>query len=272
MTQKNYLGFTNVTKTNRVLMKNSWILFLTLFVCVACKKSSFQISKINTKSIEINPQTAQDSSIIKEFLPYKDKMIEEISKVLSYAPATMDRTDGILQSTLGNLIADLCYDKANALFFKETGKKVDFLLSNYGGIRAAIIKGNVTVSNAFELMPFDNTLVVVELTPEKIEALFAYFIEKDIANPLSKQIELVLTKNSYKVLINGKPIQKDKTYYVATSNYLQKGGDGMNFFADPLSLYDSNFLIRNAIVEYFKSKDTLTSRLDNRVIVNQSRN
>lgn len=268
MIQKNYLGFTNVTKTNRVLMKNSWILFLTLFVCVGCKKSSFQISKINSKSIEINAQSEQDSSIIKEFLPYKDKMTEEISKVLSFAPYTMDRTDGILQSTLGNLIADLCYEKANALFIKETGNKVDFLMSNYGGIRAAIIKGDVTVSNAFELMPFDNTLVVVELTSKKVEALFNYFIEKNIAHPLSKQIELVLTKNTYKLRINGKPLQKDKTYFVATSNYLQKGGDGMNFFADPVSLYDSNFLIRNAIVEYFKSKDTLRSQLDHRVLVN----
>ena len=267
MTQKNYLGFTNVIKTNRVLMKNSWILFLTLLTNVACKKSSFQVSKINSKSIEINAQTEQDSSIIKEFLPYKDKMTKEISSVLSYAPYTMDRTDGILQSTLGNLIADLSYEKANTLFYKESGNEVDFLMSNYGGIRAAITKGDVTVSNAFELMPFDNTLVVVELTSEKVEALFTYFIEKNMAHPLSKQIKLVLTKNAYKVLINGKPIQKDKTYFVATSNYLQKGGDGMNFFEDPLSLYNSNFLIRNAIVEYFKSKDTLTSQLDQRVIV-----
>ena len=40
----------------------------------------------------------------------------------------------------------------------------------------------------------------------------------------------------------------------------------MNFFVNPLSLYDSNFLIRDAIMEYFKSRDTLISKLDNRVI------
>lgn len=268
MAQKNYLAYTNVTKTNRVLMKNGWILFLTALLCIACEKSSLQVAKINAKSIEINPEIKQDSSIIDEFLPYKYKMIEEISKVLSYAPSTLDRTDGILQSTLGNLVADLCYQKSNELFYEETGKTVDFLMSNYGGIRAAIIKGEVTVSNAFELMPFDNTLVVVELKPEKIEDLFTYFVEKNIANPLSKHIELVVKNGSYRVLINGRPIQNDRTYFVATSNYLQKGGDGMNFFANPESLYDSNFLIRDAIIDYFKSKDTLISQLDNRVIVN----
>ena len=92
-------------------------------------------------------------------------------------------------------------------------------------------------------------------------------MSKKIAHPLSSHIELKIKKKSYNVLISGKSIDKDKTYFVATSNYLQKGGDAMNFFKNPLSLYDSNFLIRDAIVEYFKSQDTLISNLDNRVII-----
>ena len=66
---------------------------------------------------------------------------------------------------------------------------------------------------------------------------------------------------------NGKPLNNNRTYFVATSNYLQKGGDEMNFFVNPESLYESNFLIRNAIEEYFKSKDTLVANLDQRVII-----
>ena len=41
----------------------------------------------------------------------------------------------------------------------------------------------------------------------------------------------------------------------------------MNFFANPKSLYDSNFLIRDAIAEYFGSRDTLVSQLDKRVLI-----
>ena len=141
-------------------------------------------------------------------------------------------------------------------------------MSNYGGIRAAIMKGDVTVSNAFELMPFDNTLVVVELNYDKIKALFNYFVAKKRAHPLSKNIQLTIENDSYNLLINGKPIKKDRTYFVATSNYLQKGGDGMIFFSEPESLFDSNFLIRDAIVDYFESKDTLRANLDDRVIIN----
>ena len=266
MRQKNYLVITNIIKTNCVLMKKTLFLFLFIVSIIGCKNGSYEVSEINAKKITLNPEIQQDSSIIGVFLPYKDKMTEEITKILSYAPYTLERTDGNLQSTLGNLIADLSYKKANELFEKKTGKKVDFSMSYYGGIRASITKGNVTVSNAFELMPFDNTLVVVELSYEKIKELFTYFMTRKKAHPLSKQVELRIKNKTYDILINGKSINKNKTYFVATSNYLQKGGDAMNFFVNPLSLYDSNFLIRDAIMEYFKSRDTLISKLDNRVI------
>ena len=119
-----------------------------------------------------------------------------------------------------------------------------------------------------QIEPFDNTLVVVELNYDKIKALFNYFVAKKRAHPLSKNIQLTIENDSYNVLINGKPIKKDRTYFVATSNYLQKGGDGMIFFSEPESLFDSNFLIRDAIVDYFESKDTLRATLDERVIIN----
>lgn len=248
-------------------MKKIWILFFLTFLCIACNNSSYEVSKISAKTILLNTETKQDSLIIKTFLPYKNKMIDEISKVISYTPKNLERTDGKLQSTLGNLIADLSYEKANELFTKETGKTVDFSMSNYDGIRSGIYKGNVTVSNAFELMPFDNTLVVVELTAEKVEELFEYFVAKNRAHPVSKQVQFIIDNGKYTIKINGKLLDKNKTYFVATSNYLQKGGDEMNFFAEPESLYDSNFLIRDAINEYFKSQDTLVSNIDQRIII-----
>ena len=249
-------------------MKNIWILFFFSFLIIACKNNSHEVSKINAKQLKIGNEVKQDSSIIQLFTPYKKKMTNEISKSVSFSPKILERTDGNLQSTLGNLVADLSYEKANELFKNKTGKTVDFSMSNYGGIRAAIMKGDVTVSNAFELMPFDNTLVVVELNYDKIKALFNYFVAKKRAHPLSKNIQLTIKNDSYNVLINGKAIKKDRTYFVATSNYLQKGGDGMIFFSEPESLFDSNFLIRDAIVDYFESKDTLSANLDNRVIIN----
>lgn len=248
-------------------MKKLLLSISILTLLLSCKKEPYEVTKITAKTNLIDTKTKQDSSIIREFLPYKDQMIKEITRKLSYAPKNIVRTDGKLQSSLGNLIADLTYAKANMLFKKETGKKVDFSMSNHGGIRAGIMKGNVTVSNAFELMPFDNTIVVVELTAEKVEELFEYFAVKNIANPLSKQVQIKIKRGKYNITINGKPIDMNRTYFVATSDYLQKGGDGMNFFVEPVSIYKSDFLVRDAITRYFQSKDTLTANLDSRVII-----
>lgn len=246
------------------MRKNLALLFL-VFSWISCNHEPQNPVKITAKTNQVDSLIHQDSTVIGVYSPYKKKMTEEINKVLSYASQNLTKNDGELQSTLGNLMADLMYEKTGKLFEKETGKKVDFAMSNHGGIRASIWKGEVKVMHAFNLMPFDNTLVVVEMTKEKIEELFTYFVEKHRAHPLSKQVQLTISKgDNFEVLIHGKPLE-DRTYFVATSNYLQKGGDNMNFFANPVSLYDSNFLIRDAITEYFTAKDTLTAPLDNRV-------
>ena len=57
-------------------------------------------------------------------------------------------------------------------------------------------------------MPFDNTIVVVELTREKVEALFKFFLENKRAHPLSKQVQVTIeNKKTIKVLIHGKPLK-----------------------------------------------------------------
>jgi len=247
-------------------MKKLVVLFILFFLIISCESEPDKITKITATTNQIDSLLLHDSTVVREYLPYREKMVEEVNKIISYAPENLVRTDGKLQSSLGNLLADLLYEKANRLFEKETGKKVDFSFSNYGGIRAGIWKGDVKVKNAFNLMPFENTIVVAELTSEKVGELFEYFLIKNEAHPISKQVQITLVNDTPKILINGKPINHNKTYFVATSDYLQKGGGDMNFFAAPESLYESNFLVREAIIDYFKSKDTLVSRLDNRVV------
>ena len=115
-------------------------------------------------------------------------------------------------------------------------------------------------------MPFENSLVVVELTADKIKELVNYLIENKKAHPLSKHIKLVITKEGYELTINDKIIEDSKTYFVLTSDYLQNGGDLMNFFKDPVKLYKLDYKVRNAIIDYFEEIDTIKVKLDNRFV------
>lgn len=242
------------------------IIFLfcfTLFL-TNCKKDKYVVTKITASKISVDSTLNSQTKYTDVINPYKEKMITEINTTISYAEKDLVRTDGALESSLGNLLADLTYKRANPIFKKQTGKSIDFAMFNYGGIRAGITKGNVTNRNAFELMPFENMLVVVELNGNKIIELINYLKEKNTAHPLSKHVELTLYKNSYNLKINNKKFDKKKTYFVLTSDYLQSGGDNMVFFKNPIQRISLEYKMRDAIVDYFKSVDTLRSNLDGR--------
>ncbi|NVK52276.1 MAG: 5'-nucleotidase C-terminal domain-containing protein [Flavobacteriaceae bacterium] len=240
------------------------LIFCISLLVLSCKKEPYIITKITAKTIAIDTTIAAENSITKTIAPYKKQLLKEINTVLSYTSKNLVRTDGDLESSLGNLLADLSYQKANPIFKKMTQQNIDFALFNYGGIRAGINKGKVTNKHAFELMPFENRYVVVELSGEKIEELITYLIQENIAHPLSKQVQLTITKNGFELQINGQKFNRNKSYHVLTTDYLQSGGDRMNFFKNPLKKYNLDYKMRDAIVDYFKSVDTLQSKLDGR--------
>lgn len=239
----------------------SFIIFIALF---SCKSQLPQLVRIEGKQTTINETIASDKTIENTIKPYREKVEKEMTTVISYTPINLNRTDGDLESSLGNLMADLCYQRANPVFNSRTGKNIDFAMFNYGGIRSGISKGDITNENAFNLMPFENSLVVTELTSEKIKELVNYLIDENKAHPLSKHINLAITENGYNLKINNAPLDTSKTYFVLTSDYLQNGGDNMNFFKNPINLYKLDYKVRNAIIDYFKETDTIKVSMDGR--------
>lgn len=245
-------------------MKNFIILLFTILLLVNCKNKPQHVVRIEGKLLPITQEINADNAIETFIIPFKEKVEEEMNAVLSYTPIDLVRTDGDLESSLGNLMADLCYKRANPIFNSRTGNNIDFALFNYGGIRAGIGKGKIIAQDAFNLMPFENSLVVVELTPEKINELATYLINENKAHPLSKQINLYVTSSSYGLTINKKPFDSSKNYFVLTSDYLQNGGDNMLFFKNPVNLFKLDYKVRNAIIDYFSETDTIKVVLDGR--------
>jgi 5'-nucleotidase len=115
-------------------------------------------------------------------------------------------------------------------------------------------------------MPFENELVVVNLTGDKVLELISFFINNKEAHPFCKNIELIISKNSYNLKIKGNVFNKNKTYNVLTNDYLHNGGSNMNFFKNSKKFTILDYKIRDVIIDYFKKTDTLKATLDNRVI------
>ncbi len=233
---------------------------------ISCKENNIGLKQIKAEQIEINQQLDVDSSYIKTTEPYKAELQHEINRILCYNPIALSRKESDLESSLGNIYADICFEKADSIFNVKTGKSIDFALFNYGGIRNVIPKGNITVKNIFELMPFENKLVIVKLTGTQTKNLFSYLEERKEAHPISQLKLEMKNKKLSKVLIQNKFFDPSKEYYVLTHDYLQHGGDNMVFFKDPINLFNTEYKVRDAIIDYLNSIDTLQTKLDGRFI------
>ncbi len=241
-----------------------------LLVVCSCKNSLVKLNKIESNRLEINDSITGNAKIEAFIKPYREAINKDLDSVIAYAPKTYSKSDGLYNTAIGNLMADAVFSESNPVFYKRTGKNIDFVLLNHGGIRSSIPKGNISARSAYEVMPFENSVVVVALKAAQIEALFSYLSEAKRAHPVSKQLQLVLDENyAIKIAtINNKPVNTNKTYYVATNDYLYNGGDRMTFFKPNDGLYVLNYKIRSVLIDYFKKTDTINPKIDNRFIQN----
>lgn len=256
----------NLKKYNGVL--KLFVIFLTLFFIVSCAKQNFYVSKIEGKRITITDKETLNQQIENYIKPFRERINKDLDSILAFCPVTLDKSDGKWQSTIGNLLADVTLQRGNLVFKAREKKEIDLCILNNGGIRAILPKGNVTSRTAFEIMPFENSLVVMALKGEQILELVDYFITTQKPHPLSGiTFNIGKDKLAKNILVQGKPVQKEAIYYVVTNDYLSNGGDNMNFFKKSVQKYDLDYKLRNVLIDYFKEVDTIPVIKDIRINV-----
>ncbi|WP_343697685.1 5'-nucleotidase [Flavobacterium sp.] len=251
-------------KYNRFL--KLFVIFLTSISIFSCSPKNYNVTKVEGKQIPVTEKNAETPEIEKFIKPYRDHINKDLDSVLAYCPETMDKSVGKWQTTIGCLLADACVERGNLVFKKRENKTIDLCLLNHGGIRATLPKGNVTTRSAFEIMPFENNLVVLGLKGEQVEEITAYIIKEKKAQPLSGMTFTIGKDNKAKnIMVQGKPLDLNKIYYVATNDYLANRGDNMNFFGKSVEKYDLNYKLRNVLIDYFKEVDTIPVAKDIRI-------
>lgn len=233
----------------------------------SCKKAPpLQLQKVQSTTYSIDRNSSQDTTITQLISPYKTRIDAEMDSILAYAPKSLSKKDSRYNTAIGNMMADAVFELANPVFKSRAGYTFNAVLLNYGGIRATLPKGNVTTRTAYEIMPFENEVVVVELSGRQMKEMYQY-LSQGTAHPISN-IQIILNPDgSLKdALIQGHQVIDNETYFIATSDYLQNGGDNMTFFSKPVSLLPLDYKIRNVLIDYFKKKDTIAPVRDNRFI------
>ena len=240
------------------------ILFITIFSIQSCENNYV----LQGNRIEVNNNVKSDKEIVEFITPYKNKVDSKMDSILAYSPTNYDKKNGLLNTAIGNMMADVALKLSNPVYKARKNRDIDFVLLNHGGIRAPISKGDITTRTAYNVMPFENSMVVCELDGETVEELINYLKLSKKAHPISG-INIVLD-NSYNLIeakINDKEISKNKIYSVATTDYLLNGGDKMDFFKKSKENTILDYKLRNILIDYFKQIDTLSFQTDSRFII-----
>lgn len=235
-----------------------FVLFLTIQLFIACGTTAVHNTRVEAQKIGINATLSDDSVIDSYIKPYRDSISSRLSTVLAYAPETFDKSKGKWNTTIGNMLAEATFQKADKLLYAKDKLHIDACMLNHGGIRSIIPKGPVTLETAFEVMPFENSVKVVALKGTQIREMAAYIAREGRPHPLAG-ITITLDANGLPaaIAIQEKPLENEKTYYIATIDYLIGGGDNMAFFATNEGVYDLEYKLRDLYIDYFKEVDTL---------------
>ncbi|WP_310393287.1 5'-nucleotidase C-terminal domain-containing protein [Hymenobacter sp.] len=206
---------------------------------------------------------AEDPAIAALIAPYRDKVTSQMAEVLGTAPVALVKSPG--ESPLANFVADLQRERAG----RALGQPVPLSVMTNGGLRAGFAAGPVTLGSVFELMPFENELVVLDAPGPVVQQLFDY----------AAHIKMAVSGATYAVTFDGlaKDIRigselfdanQNRTWPIAISDYLASGGDNMGFFK-PLVPRRTNILLRTAIADHIrgltKAGQPVTAKVEGRV-------
>ena len=237
-----------------------WAIALTALS--ACK-TPLTISQVQPQK---NAKITQDIPEKKEFInvitPYKKQMDDRMNSKISYTSVDLNKNGD--NSTLGNLLADFTYEEANAWAKNNGLNKVDCAVINIGGIRSTIGVGDILLRHVFEVKPFENEIVIMKMKGKDMADLFDFYVKTQKNNPVSRlyiETEGGILKNA---LIQGKPLDSNRDYLVATSDFLALGGDDMKFFAKG-EMIATGIKMRDSFIESFKKNPEIKSNKDIRL-------
>lgn len=232
-----------------------------------------QVVKINWRVETTGDKSRADKTMDTIAQKYYRVAFEQGKEVIGTAKVKLNGIRSLLRSQETNL-ADMLADA-----MKEAGN-ADLTLMNGGGIRESIPQGEVSLYKIGKVLPFSNSLVTIELKGDNIykaveRGLRVY--PSDANGPFLQVsgIHYVFdaSKNAgerlVSVTIDGKPLDRNKYYKVATNDYLYNGGDDYVELKDAKVLSRGG-LLKDVLAEYIKRKGEVAPAEEGRIkVINQ---
>lgn len=241
-----------------------WLVFLLLSIFQACKGPI--LLQVDERSQPVADVQEEPDSLLSDMITeYRVQLEEEMNTVIGTVAQSLTLQKP--ESSLGNWMADVLWEKATF----HSKQPVDFALQNYGGIRISELPaGPLTRGKIYELMPFDNQLVVLDLPGTIVDSLLQH-IGRDGVWPCSRSLKMELADRLVQnVELNGAPLSPTATYRVAMPDFIADGGSRC-FFLTSYPREELGVMIRDLLIDYVmeqeRSQRPIQAQIDGRVKV-----
>jgi 2',3'-cyclic-nucleotide 2'-phosphodiesterase (5'-nucleotidase family) len=207
------------------------------------------------ESRPINDTVAEDPAVLKAIEPAKNEIAAGFGQVIVKSPKGLFRGRGGEENFMGYWIADTMRARAA----EAVGAPVRFALTNAGGVRGNLRAGDIKVGDIFEVMPFENEMVVVELTGAEVMSAVKEGLVRRGGEPCSGVKAVVTGTPQSPVLAvtwaDGSAIDPQAMVKVATSDYLFNGGDSIPSLRKGRRAYTTGLTIRQILLDACRALD-----------------
>lgn len=187
-----------------------------------------------------------DSAVLLKIEPYRLQMERIMGEKIGHADSRLYKAhpDG----PLNRWFADVIHDEAEI----RSDRPVDFVVQNYYGLRVEEIpKGEITLGMIYQLMPFENYLVMQDI-PGTVVLELCNLIAGNDGWPVSRGISFeIVGGRADNIRIGDRPLDLEKSYRLATNDYLANGGDQCEFLRD-FEQINTGVLVRDLIIDHIR--------------------
>lgn len=251
---------------NHNFIVSSLLVCGTLAGMSSCK-SRYCVADISGTRYEITAVLDQNPDIkAVDFLkPYTYKVDSVMNQKLGVSDQFLTRSG--MESPLGNLLTTVLRESASPYF---GGKPAQIGIMNIGGIRNNLPKGTITLRDVFEVSPFDNYLCVMNVSGRQLMDIFHDLALHKMciqggARVVAKQDGTIVSAT-----IDGQPVEAEKTYTLATIDYLAEGNDKLTSMKRIDGKKTTKSTLRDCIINYIKGQTAvgkhISEQLDGRFV------
>ena len=241
------------------------IFLLSLLLLTSCQSRRYVLQSITPKRIEVTrtldkQPVAAATTFLEPFRHGVDSL-----RAPRVGESELYMKGGRPESLLSNWVADVLVEAG-----RQLGYQPDLGICNVGGLRAAMPKGTVTRGDILSISPFENFLTILKLKGSDVLSLM-----EDIAavkgEGVSHAARLVITADGKlkSAMLDGKPIDPERIYTIATLDYLADGNDKLYSLKRSQERVTTKEPVRETLMKYLQTLDKqgkkATAQIEGRV-------